>query len=231
MKEGLGDRMSKVSKKYAKGQKKSKKALKNKKGPYQEGVNENSAEKAKIVKFLIKYGNNPKYLLSCCVTNPFFKEDQMKNILGNVLEGKQYNNINFLPYLKSNEEVNDFINAIDIDLTGLSGAEGWNLPSFNATCLGKWSVVLNATSHKDWATSENSVLIEPSGTIPAVDGVFFSKGQLFNQGEFFDWTEDQAIEAFEKAEKLVGTSNEKGFALGKDLTYEKTLEQILSKVR
>ena len=59
-KEGLGDRMSKVSKKYAKGQKKSKKALKNKKGPYQEGVNENSAEKAKIVKFLIKYGNNPK---------------------------------------------------------------------------------------------------------------------------------------------------------------------------
>ena len=108
-KEGLGDRISKISKKYAKGQKKSKKALKNKKGPYQEGVNEvsdkqkrkiykkafgkeyddpkrkqaplpldiaykvalnrlkkkegvneNSAEKAKIVKFLIKYGNNPK---------------------------------------------------------------------------------------------------------------------------------------------------------------------------
>ena len=60
VKEGLGDRISKISKKYAKGQKKSKKALKNKKGPYQEGVNENSAEKAKIVKFLIKYGNNPK---------------------------------------------------------------------------------------------------------------------------------------------------------------------------
>lgn len=196
------------------------------------GKFEHRKHTSKIIKtWLKKYGNNPKYLLSCCVTNPFFKEDQMKNILGNLLEGKQYNNINFLPYLKSNEEVNDFINAIDIDLTGLSGAEGWNLPAFNATCLGKWSVVLNATSHKDWATSENSVLIEPSGTIPAVDGVFFSKGQLFNQGEFFDWTEDQAIEAFEKAEKLVGTSNEKGFALGKDLTYEKTLEQILSKVR
>jgi hypothetical protein len=195
------------------------------------GKFEHRKHTGKIIKtWLKKYGNNPKYLLSCCVTNPFFKEDQMKNILGNVLEGKQYNNINFLPYLKTNEEVNDFINAIDIDLTGLSGAEGWNLPAFNATCLGKWSVVLNATSHKDWATSENSVLIEPSGTIPAVDGVFFSKGQLFNQGDFFDWTEDQAVEGFEKAEKLVGTSNEKGFALGKDLTYKKTLEQILSKV-
>ena len=37
-KEGLGDRISKISKRYAKGQKKSKKALKNKKGPYQEDV-------------------------------------------------------------------------------------------------------------------------------------------------------------------------------------------------
>ena len=38
IKEGLGDRISKISKRYAKGQKKSKKALKNKKGPYQEDV-------------------------------------------------------------------------------------------------------------------------------------------------------------------------------------------------
>jgi len=36
--EGLGDKISKISKKYVKSQKKSKKALKNKKGPYQENV-------------------------------------------------------------------------------------------------------------------------------------------------------------------------------------------------
>ena len=40
VKEGLGDRISKISKRYAKVQKKSKKALKNKKGPYQEGLDE-----------------------------------------------------------------------------------------------------------------------------------------------------------------------------------------------
>ena len=51
--EGLGDRISKISKKYAKGQKKSKKALKNKKGPYQEGVNE-AVEMGKGVKKLMK---------------------------------------------------------------------------------------------------------------------------------------------------------------------------------
>jgi len=42
--EGLGDKMSKISKKYAKGQKKSQKALKNKKGPYQEEMNETPYE-------------------------------------------------------------------------------------------------------------------------------------------------------------------------------------------
>ena len=42
--EGLGDRISKISKKYSKGQKKSKKALKNKKGPYQEEMNETPYE-------------------------------------------------------------------------------------------------------------------------------------------------------------------------------------------
>ena len=45
-KEGLGDRISKISKRYAKGQKKSKKALKNKKGPYQEGLDEGQKRRA-----------------------------------------------------------------------------------------------------------------------------------------------------------------------------------------
>lgn len=183
----------------------------------------------KIIKtWLKKYGNNPNYLLSCCITNPFFKEDQMRQIIANTLEGKMYSNINFIPYLKTNEEVNDFLNAIDIDLTGLSGAEGWNLPAFNATCLGKWSVVLNATSHKDWATVENSVLVEPTSTIPAHDGVFFQNGQPFNQGVFFDWTEEQAIEAMEKAAKLAKTPNQNGEKLIETFTYSRTLDQIVS---
>ena len=66
----------------------------------------------------------------------------MKSVISNALRGKHYKNINFLPHLEKNAEVNELLNAIDIDLTGLSGGEGWNLPAFNATCLGKWSVVL-----------------------------------------------------------------------------------------
>lgn len=184
---------------------------------------------AKIIQaWLEKYGNNPKYLLSCCVTNPFFKEDQMQQLISSTLQGKRYGNINFLPYLQTNAEVNDFLNAIDIDLTGLSGAEGWNLPSFNATCLGKWSIVLNATSHKDWATESNSILVEPSGTIPIYDNVFFKENEMYNQGIMWDWSKESVFEAFEKAEQKIGTINENGIKLSQELTYEKTLNQIIS---
>ena len=65
----------------------------------------------------------------------------MNALIANALNGRPVGNVNFLPHLPKNSEVNEFINSIDIDLSGMSGAEGWNLPSFNATCLGKWSLV------------------------------------------------------------------------------------------
>lgn len=185
----------------------------------------------KIIKtWLKRYGNNNKYLLSCCVTNPFFKPEDMNRIIGNLLEGKNYSNINFLPWLKTNAEVNEFTNSINIDLTGLSGGEGWNLPAFNATCLGKWSIVLNATAHKDWANLDNSVLIEPDGEQEAEDGVFFSKNAEFNQGTFYNFSEENLINAMEIAETKVGQFNSSGSILGQTFTYKSTLEKILSKI-
>mgnify|MGYP001059056478 FL=1 len=186
---------------------------------------------AKIIKaWLKKYGNNNKYQLTCCITNPFYKNEEMNYIVNSILEGKRYTNINFLPYLEKNSEVNDLLNSIDIDLTGLSGGEGWNLPSFNATCLGKWSVVLNATSHKDWATKDNCILIEPSGSFDCYDNKFFIKGGDFNQGTFFDWREEDAIAAMEEAEKKVGQINTEGQKLAEKMSYSNTLDSILSHI-
>ena len=185
----------------------------------------------KVIKtWLKKYGNNNKYLLSCCITNPFYKPEDMQRTIANILEGKSYSNINFIPWLKTNLEMNEFLNAIDIDLTGMSGGEGWNLPSFNATCLGKWSVVLNATAHTDWATKDNCILVEPNGEQPSEDGVFFKNGSDFNQGTFFNFSEEDLILAMEKAETLVGQNNMCGSIMGQTFTYKRTLEQILSKI-
>jgi hypothetical protein len=186
----------------------------------------------KIIKaWAKKYGNNYKYQLSCCVSNPFFKPEQMNQIIAQVLEGKQYGNINFIPHLKTNSEVNEFINAIDIDLTGLSGAEGWNLPAFNATALGKWSIVMNHTSHKDWANEDNSILIDPEISVEIYDGSFFQKGAPFNQGNMNEISEESMIEAFEKSEKLAKTHNEKGVLLQKDFTYKNTLNKLMEVIK
>lgn len=182
----------------------------------------------KIIQCWIKkYGNNYDYQLTCCVTNPFYKKEDMQNTLGNIFKGKRYGNVNFLPFMPKNSEVNDYLNSIDIDLGGMSGAEGWNLPSFNATCLGKWSIVLNATSHKDWATNKNSILVEPSGTEPIYDKIFFHEYADFNQGDKYTFNEDEFISAMEKAESKCNINNTEGEKLKEKFTYENTLNKIL----
>jgi hypothetical protein len=151
----------------------------------------------------------------------------MQAIWNETLRGENYSNLNIIPPLAKNSEINELLNAIDIDLTGLSGGEGWNLPAFNATCLGKWSLVLNHTAHKDWATQENSILIEPSGEMPAEDGVFFTKGSPFNQGTFYTWEEEEIVKAMEKAETKAGQINTEGEKLRDKFTYSKTVDAIL----
>jgi glycosyltransferase involved in cell wall biosynthesis len=192
------------------------------------GKFENRKNTARIIKSWLKlFGNKPEYQLSCAITNPFLDKARFQNELLKVLEGKQYNNLNFVPYMQTNSEVNDYLNSIDIDLGGLSGAEGWNLPSFNATALGKWSVVINATAHKDWATKDNSILIEPSSLKDCYDDVFFKKGQSFNQGQFFDISDQEMDNAILKSLSYAKIPNPEGLKLQKQFTYEKTVETIL----
>jgi glycosyltransferase involved in cell wall biosynthesis len=178
-----------------------------------------------------KYGNNPNYLLNCAITNPFLTKEQQESSINSVLEGKSYFNINFLPFMDSNSVYNDFLNSNDI-IIGMSAAEGWGLPEFQSLCIGKHGVILNAHSYKDWANEENSVLVNPSGKIPCYDGVFFNEGQDFNQGFYFDWSDDEFINGCELAEKrfLSKRNNDSGENLSRVFTWEKTVNKILSYV-
>lgn len=180
--------------------------------------------------WLKKYGNDNRFQLTVCVTNPFYKKEEMQAVLANCLGGKRYTNINFLSYLKTNEQVNDLLNAIDIDLTGLSGAEGWNLPSFNATALGKWSIVLNETAHRDWATSENSILVESSEKVPCYDGKFFKKGDAFNQGNIFGWDDDAVVAAMEAGQLKKNTLNTEGQKLQSQFSYNLMVNKLLESI-
>lgn len=182
----------------------------------------------KIIKlWLSKYGNNNKFQLTVCVTNPFIDNKEMNKILSDCLSGKRYSNINFLPYLKTNTEVNQLLNSIDIDLTGLSGAEGWNLPAFNTTCLGKWSLVLNETSHRDWADDTNSILVKSDGKIPAYDGKFFQEGAPFNQGNVYTWDSDNVAERMDLAVSKKGQINTAGEKLKDKFSYSRSVDRLL----
>ncbi len=192
------------------------------------GKFENRKNTARIIKAWLKlFGNKSEYQLTCAITNPFLDKGRFQNELLKIMDGKHYNNVNFLPHMQMNSEVNDFLNSVDIDLGGLSGGEGWNLPSFNATALGKWSVVLNATAHKDWATKDNCILVEPSCLKDCYDDIFFKKGQAFNQGQFFDITDQEMENAIQKSVSYAKTPNTEGLKLQKQFTYEKTVETIL----
>lgn len=182
----------------------------------------------KIIKlWLDLYGNKPDYHLTCLVNNPFFKPNDYQRIIDNVLGGKQYNNISFLPRLKTNVEVSLLHHAVDIDLSGLSNGEGWNLPAFNSACLGATTVVSNCSSHIDWADEANSILVEPEGKQPCYDGVFFHEGQPFNQGSYYKISDDAIVDGIERAiEKFTPERVEN--SLIEKFTYEKTVKEILS---
>jgi hypothetical protein len=154
----------------------------------------------------------------------------MNQTIAQCLKGKKYGNINFLPYLKTNSEVNDLMNAVDINLSGLSGAEGWNLPAFNSACLGKWPIVLNSSSHKDWANKKNSILIEPDGSEEAYDNIFFNRGSPFNQGSISNFSKESFYGAIDKAIEKNKTPNTEGQKLKEEFSYKKTVNSIIEKI-
>ena len=115
----------------------------------------------------------------------------------------------------------------------MSGGEGWGLPEFQSVALGKYAVILNAHAYKDWANPSNATLVEPSGKMDSHDGKFFKKGGVFNQGEIFDWQEDDFIDACEMAIKKfkLNPENENGIKLQEEYSYKKTVDQILKKLK
>jgi hypothetical protein len=177
-----------------------------------------------------RFGNDHKYQLSCAIVNRFYPLEQMNQNIGSALDGKYYGNINFLPFLATNSEVTDLMNAIDIDLTGLSGAEGWNLPSFNSSCLGKWSCVLNSRSHKDWANELNCIPVEPNGKEPAYDDLFFKEGSDFNQGSIDTFDNNGFHSAIDRSLELAKTNNAEGEKLKSKFSYENCVNKILEHI-
>ena len=186
----------------------------------------------KIIQSWVKrFGNDKKYQLQCAVFNPFLSEDQNKQLFADSLCNKDYFNVQFLPFMEKNKSYNDFLNSGDV-IIGMSGGEGWGLPEFQSVGIGKHSVILNAHSYKEWATEENSCLVEPSGKLDVYDDMFFKKGTTYNQGQIFNWTEESFIDGCERA--IEKTKNSRTNKAGKDIketfTISNTVDLILKEM-
>lgn len=177
------------------------------------------------------------HFLNLCVFNPFLGNNQEEvrinneRVLIQALEGQKYINIQPFAFL-GREQYNDTLYNSQIDLTGLSSAESWNLPAFNMTALGNWSIVLNATAHKAWANEKNAILVQPNGKKNCADNLFFHNGAPFNQGQFYTFDSQDVIVAMETAAALATgkTENVEGLKLQEEFTYSKTVDNILKEI-
>ena len=177
--------------------------------------------------WLKKYGNNKDYVLQCAIGNPFIKEEDFKARIADILDGKNYFNVNFLGMMQKNSLYNDFLNSGNI-IIGMSGAEGWGLPEFQSVALGKHGVILNETAYKEWSNEKNCILVESNGKEEAADGMFFKKGGAFNQGNIYTFDEEAFIDGCEKAVERYRQNpvNSEGLKLQDDFTYSKTVDAI-----
>lgn len=178
---------------------------------------------AKIIQSWIKkFGNNPKYVLQCATYNPFLNPQQNEEIIRQVVHGQKPFNVSFYPSMQENSTYNDFLNGADIIL-GMSGGEGWGLPEFHSVALGKHAVLLNAHGYKTWADESLATLVQPSEKITAVDNLFFKQGTPFNQGNIFDWKEEEFISACETAIEKVNKNRVNTLGLALQTKYSKEL--------
>ena len=178
-----------------------------------------------------RFGNDKKYALHTAIWNPFLSQEQNNDTIANLLENKQYYNVMFSGYMKSNKQYNDFLNSSHVVLA-MSGGEGWGLPEFQSVCLGKHAVTLDCSGYKGWANEENSVLVKPSGKRPVYDEIFFHEGAPWNQGETYIFNEDDFIQGCEEAIKRVEANrvNEAGLRLKEIYTYERMVDSIIKEL-
>lgn len=173
------------------------------------------------------FGNNKEHRLNCCIHNPFLESEHQIKLVENIFQGRIPYNINLLPFQEKNEAFNHIINFIDIDLTGLSCAEGFGLPHFTCGALNKVCVSLNAHAHKDYNEGENFVKVEPSGVKDIYDGHFFLPGAPFNQGQMASWDVAAAEEGMKKALDLLNSGAIFNSDLKEKFSVQKTVDILL----
>lgn len=188
---------------------------------------------AKMVQAWVrKYGNKSEFFLNCAINNPHMDPQRLQAEVYQALGGKKYFNVNFLGSMKENALYNNYLNSNHIVLA-MSGGEGWGLPEFQSVAMGKYCVGMPVNGYAEWMTEENTVTVQPCGKVAAYDNQFFKEGAPVNQGNIFDFDEEEFLTACDvaiekhKAEKV----NKVGLLLPSQFPVSTTVDKILKELQ
>jgi glycosyltransferase involved in cell wall biosynthesis len=142
------------------------------------------------------FGNNDNVALWMSCDNRFIKEfvAEKKRAYKNFL-GDRLHLIDYLP------TQNDLARVMQMSycFVAPSLAEGWNLPLLESMGCGKFNIATNYSAHTEFCDAQSTILIEPTGLVPAVDNMWFKEGSETNNGEWCSYNEDDLVEAMKIA--------------------------------
>lgn len=187
----------------------------------------------KLIKLLAEnFGKRTDVKIHLHVFNHFLDRDPQKcaqinqHLIAQYCGGNIPPNFNIYGFFEKLSELNKAYNIMDMVIDA-SGGESFSLPSFSIAALGKQAVVHYNSGMKEWANEDNSFLVQPSGKIPAEDGLFFPKEGKFNIGNIYDFSEEEMVERIEKAISVAKNINESGKKLQKDFTWKRFTDKLL----
>lgn len=179
-----------------------------------------------------KFAGNNKHRLNLFTHNTHLTPEQNNALYADIFQGQQPPwNVQIFGPQQYNSQMNDAFNATSI-VIDISGGEALSLPSLNMVGLGKHALIHNCTAMKDWATPENSTLIESVGMEPAVDNVFFHAGGQNNQGNFFSISENDYLDGLDKVYQKwkLNPINEEGLKLRESHSFDVGTQIILKEI-
>jgi hypothetical protein len=158
-------------------------------------------------------------------TNPFLSDKENQQWQNLYKNSKLGNKIYTLPRVSSQKDIAKIIQMSDCGIYP-ARAEGWNNEAIETMAMNKPIILTNYSGHTEYATHNNSFMIDIDNYETAEDGKFFH-----GDGEWakLDYKAlDQAIYYMKYVYKNKVTANPEGLKTAQRLTWNKTAKELIN---
>jgi glycosyltransferase involved in cell wall biosynthesis len=139
--------------------------------------------------FYNAFNTNDSVKLIMSMDNPFMDLSDKKN----KYKTKLGNQIQIINRVKSHHDLARLIQQ-SYCFVAPSLAEGWNLPLLESMACGKFSIATNYSGHTEFCDKNTTLLLNPTGLTPAVDGMWFRENSKTNCGNWITYDQNQLIQ-------------------------------------